>query len=112
MAKLLKVCLEDNVCIYLEGCEIDDANDDLLDPVSGNRVVSKTKEFLINSFEQVKSFSTFVAESIQSVPLQPDEFEVKFSVKFSADAGIIISSLSSEAAIGVTMKWTKQKEGG
>ena len=38
---------------------------------------------------------------------KPDEFEVEFAVKFSADAGIIISSIGTESSVTVKMKWNK-----
>ena len=52
-------------------------------------------------------FSTSIADSIKNIS---DEVEVEFSVKLSADAGIVISSVSTEASITVKLKWSKEKE--
>ena len=41
--------------------------------------------------------------------MRPDELELEFGIKFAADAGIIISSISSEANLTVKMKWNKEQ---
>ena len=52
-------------------------------------------------------FSNHITNSMKNLDIKPNEFEVEFGVKFAADAGIIISSVSSEASIKVTLKWVK-----
>ena len=108
MADLIKIQLDNGTSIYLETAQID-RSDDLLDPVTGNRVIQKTKAFLAETFDQNKEFSGGISESIDRMDFRPDELEVEFAVKFSADAGIIISSIGTEANITVKMKWEKSK---
>lgn len=108
MADLIKIQLNNGMSIYLETDQIDES-DDLLDPVTGNRVIQRTKAFLAETFEQIKEFSSGISESIDRMDFRPDELEVEFAVKFSADAGIIISSVGTEANITVKMKWEKAK---
>jgi hypothetical protein len=74
---------------------------------SSGQVVQKTKSFLDDALGQIKAFSNGIANSIKSIDAKPDEFEVTFAVKFSANAGVIISSVSSEASISVKLKWKK-----
>jgi hypothetical protein len=111
MTKLIEVHLDDSTKIYLEVYPVDDDSDNLLDPVTGRKGgIHKAKEFLADTFQQIKLFSNGLAESIKNIDFQPDEFEVEFSVKFAGCAGIIISSVSSEASVKVKMKWNKPKE--
>ena len=108
MSNLIEVQLDNGRTILIES-SLDDCSDDLMDPVTGNKVVKKTKEFLNTSFDQIKSFSTGISESISDIEIKPDEIEVEFAVKFSADAGIIISSVGTEASITIKLKWDKSK---
>ena len=106
MANLIEVQLDNGMKIFIETSQVDES-DDLLEHVSANRIITKTKEFLTESFEQVKAFSNGISESISTMELKPDEIEIEFAVKFSADAGIIISSIGTESSVTVKMKWDK-----
>ena len=109
MLNFIEVMLDDNTKIYLETAKEDikkNKNEAFVPIANYGKIVEKSKEFLDNSFAQIKAFSSGIVNSIKSLDAAPDEFEVSFSVKFSADAGIIISSVSSEASITVKLKWT------
>lgn len=108
MADFIKIQLDNDVTVYLEAAPIDES-DNLLEPVTGNRVIQKTKAFLAETFEEIKEFSSGISEAIDGMDFRPDELEVEFAVKFSADAGIIISSVGTEANITVKMKWKESK---
>ena len=112
MAELIKILLDNGASIYLEADQIDQidkSDDDLLDPVTGNRVIQRTKDFLEGTFEQIKELLSGLSESVNCMSFQPDELEVGFAIKFTADANIIISSIGTEANITVKMKWEKSK---
>ena len=83
MCNFIEVKLDDNTKIYLETAKED---------------IKKNKN---EAFVPIANYG-----KIESLDAAPDEFEVSFSVKFSADAGIIISSVSSGASITVKLKWT------
>lgn len=106
MASLIEVKLDNGMRIFIEASQVDES-DDLLEHVSTNRIITKTKEFLTEAFDQIKAFSNGIAESISAMEIRPDEFEVEFAAKFSADAGIIISSIGTESSVTVKMKWNK-----
>lgn len=110
MVNFIEVQLDNNTTIYLETSpnDIQRTEGKLLAPVaSKGHVIEKTKDFLDNAFNQIKTFSNEIANVIHKLDVVPDEFEVSFGVKFSADAGIIISSVSSETSIAVKLKWKK-----
>lgn len=112
MEKLIKIESEDNMNIYIEAHNVSDLQDtkSISVPVaSEKKIVKKSIDFLDNSLSQISNFSNCIAEKLKSTALQPDEFEVEFAVKFTADAGIVISSIGMESNINVKLKWEKNK---
>lgn len=111
--KLIEINIDNNTKIYIETIDytILDDEDSLMVPVaSEEKIIKKAKDYLENSMQQIKNFSNSVAKSIKDLDICPDEFEMEFAVKFAADAGIIISSIGTEANLTVKMKWNKTKE--
>lgn len=109
MNNIIEVTLDENTKIYLEAIKDDIENEEngLFTPVASGGVIQKAKSFLDETFNQIKAFSSSIADSIKSLDVCPDELEVKFAVKFAANAGIIISNVSSEANIIIKLKWNK-----
>lgn len=108
---LIEISMDNNTKFYIETVQMPalDENDPLLAPAaSGDKVIKKTRDFLKDSFTQIKIFSNSIAEAIEDSHIRPDELELEFGIKFAADAGIIISSISSEANLTVKMKWNKE----
>lgn len=106
MDKLISVQLDDETTIYLETADVCTIMKDPMfeEAGAGERILEKTKEYLDKVLSQVRVFSSNVADSIKNIS---DEVEVDFSVKFASDAGIVISSVSTEASITVKLKWVK-----
>lgn len=112
MSKLIEVELDENTKVYLETSrnEYQIDNNRAFEPVTSNgRVIKKAKDFLETSLNQICAFSSSIADSVKNQNISPDELEMEFSVKFSADAGIIISNVCSEANVSVKLKWSKSK---
>jgi hypothetical protein len=110
MSNLIEVTLDENSKIYLEvSQESIKKSDGQFVPVasSGEKVIQKAKDYLDDNLNKIKVFSSSIANSIKSLDFAPNELEVEFGVKFAADAGIIISSISSEANITIKLKWSK-----
>ena len=113
MNNLIEIQLDDESKIYLETRETYVKSDDgnlFTQVATKNKIIEKGKDFLDNSFNQIKAFSSKIANSIKSLDTVPDEIEVEFLVNFTADAGIIISSVSSQAGIAIKLKWTKLRK--
>lgn len=110
MAKLIAVQLDNDTKIYLETADICTSKNDLMleEASAGDWVIDKTKEYFDKTLSQIKMFSSSIADSIKNIS---DEVEVEFSVKLTTEAGIVISSVSTEANITVRLKWEKSKNG-
>jgi hypothetical protein len=109
MAKLIGLQLDDETKIYLETSGVlTNDGDPLFEKVSsGEKIIDKTKGYWDKILTQVKTFSSSISESIRNIS---DEVEVEFSIKLAADAGIIISSVSTEASITVKLKWCNPQQ--
>lgn len=110
---LIEVTMEDKSKLYIETTShmLSVSGDPLIVPAASEEgVVKGAGDLLKRSFTQIKNFSDSIAASLKSSTICPREFELEFGVKFAADAGIIISSVSSEANITIRMKWTKDEE--
>jgi hypothetical protein len=69
--------------------------------------VSVATKSLQAALAPVTSTIKTVVDSIGKSELAPHELEVEFGVKFSADAGVIISKISGEASISIKASWKK-----
>jgi hypothetical protein len=78
----------------------------------GPRLAAKPGEFAAQSalsFEQAVSRIGPVAQAVleQVVSLSPQEVEVEFGIKFSAEAGIIVARAATEGNCKISMRWKK-----
>lgn len=108
MAKLISIRLDDETNVYLESTDIRTIKKDpMLEEAGANEwIINKSKEYLDKILCQIKTFSSSIADAVKNIS---DEVEVEFAVKFAADAGIVISSVNTEASITVKLKWERPK---
>jgi hypothetical protein len=64
---------------------------------------SKTFDQALN---EIKPVLTTVVSKLKDI--SPDETEVKFGVKLTANAGVVFTSLGSELTFEITVKWSKE----
>ena len=109
MSKLICVQLDDETKVYFETTNYNITKTDpmLEEASSGDWIIDKTTDYVDRIISNIKFFSSSIAESIRNLS---DEVEVEFSIKLAADAGIIISSVSTESCITVRLKWEKAKQ--
>ena len=58
---------------------------------------------------QIKPFANAVFNTLQSIN-RPDEITLGFGVKVGAKAGIVFTSVNSEANFTLSLKWTNNKQ--
>jgi len=110
MAKLIEISLDENTKIYLESAQDDITEDGQFEAVRNpNEVIEKAKDYFDGTLNQIRVFANSIANSVKDLVVKPDEVELEFSVKFAAEAGIVISSLSSEASVTIKLKWINPK---
>ena len=107
MKKLLQFITDDGNEFYVE---VQDEN-----PQAATRsgtAVEQTRGVIqnaANSFENalkpLKEVSNKIFNSLKDITNSPDEVQVELGLKFSAKAGIILTSLDSEANFKIILKW-------
>ena len=110
MRKLIKIILDDGEEIFIETEDpyLSYADESPRQSVSsGPCVIQESGKYLERAMAQIRTFSSKIVESIKDIPSSPDEFEVEFSGQFSAEAGIVFTSLSSQAGVTITLRWKK-----
>ena len=108
MQELIEITLDDGIQLFIEPSRhqlsySEDSSRYEISPVT--EPIKKTAEYLDKAMNQIKAFSAKIAETAKRLPVKPDEFEVEFSGTFSAEAGIIFTSVSSEASVTITLRW-------
>jgi hypothetical protein len=107
MKRLVDFPLEDGSNILVEIEETDQGG---LVKASLSETIVKAQQTLEKSMEKVKPAAQYIIQQIRGLHDAPDEVQVSFGLKLSADAGAVLASASAEANYTVTLKWAKEKE--
>lgn len=84
-------------------------------PVKGEISKDGVAYSLEKRFEDIMSVIKETAESAHEGMKQikeaasPDEYKIKFGLKLSANAGVILANSGSEASFEVTLSWSSRK---
>ncbi len=107
MRRLIEFPLEDETTILVEVDE--------LEPEAGvvraarpSEMIAKAHITFDQALEKVKPAASTIIKNLRNISDQPDEIEVAFGLKMSAEAGAFVAMASIEANYCVTLKWKKQ----
>ncbi len=107
MKKILQLKANDGSDLFIE---VSDAtqNEAVRGSYSESRsVIDNAQESFEKALRPLKEVSNSIVNCIKDIANAPDEVEVELGLKFTASAGIILTSLDSEAHFKVSLKWTK-----
>jgi hypothetical protein len=107
MKRLVEFPLEDGTSMLVEIEEPDQGG--LVKASRSDDVIAKAHLTLEKSLEKVKPAAQFVIQKLRELHDVPDEVQVSFGLKLSAEAGAVLASGSVEANYTVTLKWVKEK---
>ena len=106
MMNLIEIPLDDGASIYLEVAEEAFVGEGQFEAISNpDGVIRMTKKYLEGTLRQIRVFADNIAGAVKDLTVAPDEVELEFSVLFAAKAGVVVSSLSSEASVKIKLKW-------
>lgn len=108
MKRLVEFPLENGTTMLVEIEEPDQGG--LVNASRADDVIVKAQLTLEKSLEKVKPAAQFVIQQLRKLHDAPDEIQVVFGLKLSADAGAVLASAGAEANYTVTLKWVKEKE--
>ena len=107
MKRIVEFPLEDGTSMLVE---IDEPEQGGLVKASISETIAKAQLTLEKSLEKVQPAAQFVIAQLRKLHDAPDEVQVSFGLKLSADAGAVLASAGAEANYTVTLKWVKEKE--
>lgn len=107
MKRLVEFPLEDGTIMLVE---IEEHDQGTLVKASVGDTVTKAQQTLEKSLEKVKPAAQFVIQQLRKLHDAPDEVQVSFGLKLSAEAGAVLASGGVEANYLVTLKWAKEKK--
>jgi hypothetical protein len=90
-----------------------------LGPTSGVRGVArlsttdmaeKSAELVEKAMGTIRGMAKKVVETVESIKVseRPTKVEVEFGIKFDAEAGALLSKVSAETSMNVTLTWERK----
>lgn len=107
MKRLVEFPLEDGECMLVEIDEPEQGG--LVGASRTGNAIAKAQQTLEESLERVKPAAQSVIDKLRKLNDPPDEVEVSFGLKLSAEAGVVLAAGGMEANYSVTLKWIKEK---
>jgi hypothetical protein len=108
MKRLVEFPLEDGTTMLVEIDEPEQGG--LVKASRAGDAIAKAQQTLEKSLEKVQPAAQFVIQQLRKLHDAPDEIQVAFGLKLSAEAGAVLASGGMEANYTVTLKWVKEKE--
>jgi len=108
MKRLVEFPLEDGTSMLVEIEEPEQGG--VVKASRSDGVIDKAHQTLEKSLEKVKPAAQVVIQKLRELHEAPDEIQVSFGLKLSAEAGAVLASGGIEANYTVTLKWVKEKE--
>lgn len=108
MKRLVEFPLEDGASMLVEVEEPEQGG--VVKASRSDGVIDKAHQTLEKSLEKVKPAAQVVIQKLRELHEVPDEIQVSFGLKLSAEAGAVLTSGGIEANYTVTLKWVKEKE--
>ena len=104
---MIEVPLESGGSMLME-VELDESEQQGMVPAARpGEMAVKAKQTFEEALEQIKPAADVVIEKLRGMSVKPDEMEVTFGLKMSAEAGAFIASASTEANFTVLLRWTR-----
>ena len=110
MKRLVEYPLADGGSILVE-VEIDEEEQGGIVPAaSPGEIAARATQTLEEALDRIKPAAGAVVKKLRELSDRPDEVEVTFGLKLTAEAGAIIAAAGIEANYTVTLKWTARDE--
>jgi len=108
MKHLVEFLLEDGNSVLVE---VDDSETgSVVRSGRPTETITKAQKTFEEAIEKVKPAASAIITKIRSLHDSPDEIEVEFGLKMSADAGAFVASTGIEANYKITLKWKKEEK--
>ncbi len=106
MKKLVEFKLdnEETILVEIEA----ESNERSSSRIGADSYPEKAKKSISKSLNIIAPILKTISKKANNIIDKPDEVEIEIGFKFSAEAGIVIASSSTEGHITVKLKWIKE----
>jgi hypothetical protein len=102
--QLIEFSLKDGHRFLVEVEEPESTSVERISLPSG-RMVAEAQQNFEDAIDKIKPVIASITNKFKE--LSPEEMEIKFGIKLSADAGVILTSVGGEVNFEITVKWAK-----
>ena len=104
MKRLVEFPLEDGDSIVVE---IDETGPEgSMVPAAGpGEVIAKAEKTFEQSLDKIESIAKALTSKLSDLLILPDEVQIEFGIKMSAQAGVVLAAAGAEANYRITLKW-------
>ncbi|MEL4893904.1 CU044_2847 family protein [Crocosphaera sp. Alani8] len=109
MKPLIKFPLDgdDSILIEVEELPTSEVDEGLVANYPGQQVVVQAQTSFADAMDKIKPVAANIIGKLRELKDSPDEVEVKFGIKMTAEMGAIIASANVEGNYEITLKWKK-----
>lgn len=109
MKPLIKFPLDDDdfILVEVEQLSTSEIDEGLVANYPGEQVVVKAQTSFADAMDKIKPVAANIIGKVRELKDSPDEVEVKFGVKMTAEMGAVIASANVEGNYEITLKWKK-----
>ncbi|MDJ0578599.1 CU044_2847 family protein [Crocosphaera sp.] len=109
MKPLIKYSLDgdDSILVEVEELPTSEVDEGLVANYPGQQVVVQAQTSFADAMDKIKPVAANIIGKVRELKDSPDEIEVKFGVKMTAEMGAIIASANVEGNYEITLKWKK-----
>lgn len=106
MKRLVEFPLEDGGTVLVEVAEPERGG--LVPASRGREVVAKAQQTLEHALEKLQPTAEAIISKLKGLSERPNEIEVQFGLKLSAEAGAVLAAAGAEANYNVKLVWKKE----
>ncbi|OGO39014.1 MAG: hypothetical protein A2W35_15230 [Chloroflexi bacterium RBG_16_57_11] len=109
MKRLVEFLLEDGSTMLVEVDE-PEPEGGVVKAARPGELITRSQQTFDQALEKVKPAASLVIQKLRALSDPPDEIDVEFGLKLSAESGAFIAAAGIEANYRVTLKWKKQSQ--
>ena len=109
MKPLIKFSLDgdDSILVEVEELPASEVDEGLVANYPGQQVVVPAQTSFADAMDKIKPVAANIIGKVRELKDCPDEVEVKFGIKMTAEMGAIIASANVAGNYEITLKWKK-----
>ena len=108
MKRLVEFELEEGGTIFVE---VDMPEEPGMVPAARGEVVQRAQQTFEAALEKIRPAAQAIIRKLRGLHDPPDEIEVEFGLKMSAEAGAMVAAAGVEANYKVTLTWRREEPG-